>query len=366
MKSTLRIVALLILAAIIALPSSVALAKGFADDKVVVGGSYTLEVGEVLDGDLVILGGVVTLETDSTVTGSVTLLGGTLSIDGTVERDVVGIGGVVSLESQAQIRGDLTVVAAALNRAEGSLVEGQVITGLQGPIQLPYPGWRGLPEAPRIEFPFPRFWNGLWYLFSAFLWSALAVLVVMFLPNPSDRISQVVTRQPVLSGSLGLLTVVVAPILLVLLFVTILLIPVGLLGVLALAAAWVLGRIAIGLEIGRRMGEMSNREWPAAVAAGIGTFVLSLVVDGISLVIPCVGWLAPALVGVLGIGGVLLTRFGAQPYAPTGGALVVPAPVRPAPVSAPETSPQQGEIPGEVGPVLPERLDPDRNTEESG
>jgi hypothetical protein len=343
MKLMHKLIAALILVAVIALPSSAALAKNLSDDKVVVGGSFTLESGEELDGDLVVLGGVVTLEPDSTVTGSVTLLGGTVSIAGTVQRDVVGIGGVVSLESQAVVRGDLTAVAASLNRAEGSQVDGQVITGLQGPIQLPFPGWSGLPEQPRIDFQLPKLWNGLWYLFSAFLWSALAILVVMFLPNPTDRVSQAVMRQPVLAGVVGLLTLVVAPILLVLLFVTILLIPAGLLGVLALAVAWVLGRIAIGMEIGRRMGDMSNREWPAAVAAGIGTFVLSLVVDGISLVIPCIGWLAPALVGVMGVGAVLLTRFGSQSYPPaSAGAIVVQAPSTPAPAAPVDYGSQPG------------------------
>ncbi|OGO26848.1 MAG: hypothetical protein A2Z16_16480 [Chloroflexi bacterium RBG_16_54_18] len=359
MKPNLRIAVFLILMAVLALPSSTALAKGFVDDKIVAGGTYTLKGGEVLDGDLVILGGVVTLEEGSTVTGNVTLLGGTLSIKGTVERDVVGLGGVVSLDSQAVIRGDLTAVAAALNRAEGSLVIGQVITGFEGPLKLPNPGWRDLPQPSRIEVANSQFWNGLWYLFGAFLWSALAVLVVMFLPNPSNRISQAVFHQPVLAGSIGLLTAIVAPILLILLMVTILLIPVSLLGVLALVAAWVLGRIAIGLEVGRRMGEMSNRDWPAAVAAGIGTFVLSLVVDGISLLIPCIGWLAPALIGVIGVGGVLLTRFGAQPYPPSNGgaSLVVPGPVAPPPPSgfaSPSGAPGEDaaanpELPAEAG-----------------
>ena len=36
-------------------------------------------------------------------------------------------------------------------------------------------------------------------------------------------------------------------------------------------------------------------------------------IGGIGLV-PCVGWIAPFLVAAMGLGGVILTRFGSQPY----------------------------------------------------
>ncbi|MFQ5923361.1 MAG: hypothetical protein ACE5M4_11005, partial [Anaerolineales bacterium] len=37
------------------------------------------------------------------------------------------------------------------------------------------------------------------------------------------------------------------------------------------------------------------------------------VVGGIGL-IPCIGWLAPLLVGAAGLGAVILTRFGSREY----------------------------------------------------
>jgi hypothetical protein len=47
--------------------------------------------------------------------------------------------------------------------------------------------------------------------------------------------------------------------------------------------------------------------------AGTGTLLLMLVVGAIGL-FPCVGWLAPFLAALLGIGGVAVTIFGSRPY----------------------------------------------------
>jgi hypothetical protein len=117
-----------------------------------------------------------------------------------------------------------------------------------------------------------------------------------------------------MAGGVGLLTVIVTPIILLLLAITCILSPISLLGAMALVVAWVFGRIAIGLEIGNRIAKSFDRDWPIPLAAGVGTFGLALVVDSVGTFIPCVGWLIPTLVGLFGLGGVVLTRFGTQAY----------------------------------------------------
>jgi hypothetical protein len=136
----------------------------------------------------------------------------------------------------------------------------------------------------------------------------------MFIPNSAERVSQTAVNQPFLSGGVGCLTAIVVPLALVILAVTLILIPVSLLGGLLLVAAWFFGRIAIGLEIGRRLGNVFGRSWPSPLAAGAGTFLLSVVVDGAGSFIPCVGWILPAIVGAVALGAVILSRFGTQTY----------------------------------------------------
>lgn len=315
MKRRILILMIFVIFVALAIPGTV-FAKEIRDDKIVFGGSYTLKSGESVEGNLLILGSVVTLEENSSVTGDVVLLGGTINVDGTIEGNLVGVAGVVTLGEKAVIEGDLIVQAASVTRDPAAQINGQVVTGFQIPPLALRPGQIERPVTPRIEFPVVPVWKGFWFLFRTFLWAAVAVIVTLFLPNPVERVSLAIAGQPILSGGVGLVTVFVAPLLLILLAITLILIPVSLLGVLLLAIAWFFGRIAIGLLVGKRLGVTIKQDWPAPLAAGLGTFCLVLVIDGLGTIVPCVGWLVPAVVGLVGLGGVLLTRFATQSYPP--------------------------------------------------
>jgi hypothetical protein len=316
MKRKFYLVFVIVLLTSFAIPNLV-YAKELQDDKIVAGGTFILASGDTLDGNLLIFGGSATLEKDSQVNGDVALMGGTLNIDGRVTGNVVGLGGVVNLGQQALVEGDLTMLAATLNRDEGSRVNGQIVNGLQTPFHFEFPGVT-VPSVQPLRVNVLPIWNVMWFFFRTFLWAALAVLVAMFLPAATRRTAEAIVKQPVLVGGVGLITTIVTPLLLIGIAITIILIPISLVGALAMAVAWFFGRIVIGYEVGKRFAEMLKQDWPIAVAAGIGTFILALVVDGANELIPCVGWLFPVMVGILGLGAVILTRFGTQTYPPTG------------------------------------------------
>jgi hypothetical protein len=165
----------------------------------------------------------------------------------------------------------------------------------------------------------------------------------MFLPRPTERVARTIVEQPVTAGGVGLLTIIVAPLMLVGMAITLILIPVSLLGVVVLVVAWFFGHIAIGYEVGRRLGIALNQDWPLAVAAGIGTFLVTLISSGIDQLVFCIGWMVPFLVGVLGLGGVILTRFGAQAYPPPVYTGPVNPPLQPGP-PAPPISPEPDQL----------------------
>ncbi|UCH61325.1 MAG: polymer-forming cytoskeletal protein [Anaerolineales bacterium] len=286
-------------------------AEGLFDDEVVFGGTFRLESGETLDGSLIILGGIATLEYDSTVTGDVVLMGGTLRAAGLIQGNVVGFGGLITLDDTAVIEGNLTAVGANINQAEGARVEGDITDTARGPLTFNLPG--GI-QVPRIDFGLSPAFNIIWFTLKVFLWAALAVLAVLFLPSHLERVSSVAVQQPLIAGGLGLLSLVVLPMLLLIMTVTIILIPAVLILALLVVFAWAFGLISLGMEVGKRIANMFKQEWAAAVSAGIGTFVLMLVLNGLDVIIPCVGWLFPALIGCVGFGAVLLTRFGVQNY----------------------------------------------------
>jgi hypothetical protein len=149
----------------------------------------------------------------------------------------------------------------------------------------------------------------------AFVMAAIAVIAALLLPDPIKRVANAFSEQPAIAGGVGLLVVIGFPVVLLILIVTILLIPVALLAVFALIVIFVYGWIALGYELGKKIGELFHSSWVAAVTAGIGTLVLTLVVSVANL-IPCVGWILGALVALFGIGSVIMARFGSSKYRP--------------------------------------------------
>jgi len=307
------VLASLVLILAFALPVS-AFAGGLQEGRVVFGGTYTLHDGETLDGDLAVLGGAAILEQGSTVDGDVIILGGNLEAKGEINGNLVVIGGNANLGPNTVVRGDAITFGGNVNtgnaRIEGDQVSGE---GLDFPLDFRWGRDIDIPLRTFTGFRVSTQARVLGYLFQCFMLAALAVLVVIFWPNPTGRVASAVVDQPVVAGGLGLLTIIVAPILLILLMITICLIPVSIIGLILLVVAAVFGWVALGLEVGQRLAKALNQEYQPVVAAGLGTLVLSLVVNGIAF-IPCVGWLVPFLVAALGLGGVLLTRFGAQAY----------------------------------------------------
>ena len=327
------LVPVVLLVAALALPG-VAFAGEAASEaeqgQVVFGGTFTLESGDNLNGDLVIFGGSADLEEGSTVRGDVLLFGGNADVLGTIRGNLALLGGSAHLGSSAVVTGDVVTLGGNVDRADGAIVEGEFVSS-DGGVYFPF-GFE-LPNLPELgelgtfgdSFrvrPFGRSSIGplfspvtgiLWFILRTLLVAALAILVVLFWPKPVERAGSAAVSQPLIAGGLGCLTFIVAPILIVLMAITICLIPLSFLLGVALAVAVVFGWIAIGVEVGRRMVEAFDWEIHPAASAGIGTLTVGFVVGGIGLV-PCIGWLAPLLVGSAGLGAVILTRFGSREY----------------------------------------------------
>ncbi len=274
---------------------------------VIVGSTYTLSRGDVLADDLTILGGHAVIELGAVVDGDIFLLGGTLRVAGRVEGDISAAGGLLELEATAQIEGNITTAGASVSQADGAVVQGEIVSGSSKSLDAL--------KADNLHLPYvaDQILSPLVFLVRSLVAAALAVLVVMFFQKPVERVAQVIVSQPALAGGMGLLTIAVFPVAFILIIITILLIPVGLFGVLALAVAYLFGWIAFGYEAGRRIAAMFHWDLAAPIIAGVGTLVVSLVFGGLGQ-IPCLGWLISFVVWNIGLGAVILTRFGLQNY----------------------------------------------------
>lgn len=285
-------------------------------DTWVIGDSYSLAGDKTLRGNLFIVGGTGVLEAGSIVKGDVMMMGGTLRASGTIGGSINAIGGLVELNEQTVVEGDVNLLAGKLVGSDLARIDGAINTDATKPFPLvvPQPVTVGRPA---MTVDFNPFADGLWLLFRSVLWSALAALVLLFAPQNTRRVAQAAMQQPLISGGLGLMTLAVAPLVLLILAITLICSPLALLGLILCGAAWAHGLVALGLEAGQRVAQLFKQDWAPAVSASVGVFLLTLIGNSIGWLVPCVGWLAPALVGAVGLGAVMLTRFGQQDY--TGG-----------------------------------------------
>ncbi len=279
---------------------------------VVIGNNYTLESGETLNDDLLILGGNVYLMNGSTVNGNIVLFGGSIDAAGTVNGEIVVFGGTVNLANTFVLHGDLITAGTSVNRDPTAQIFGQTISGEDNP-SIILPSGFHLPDFTSNFNPLFRVGG---FFVRLFLWALVAMIVAMFVPNYLTRTSQTGLTQPFISGGLGCLTVIIAPIVLIFMAITICLMPVALIGALLMIIAWAFGLLAMGLELGKRISAMFKQDWHPAITAGLGTLVLMVVLNGLETFIPCIGWIPKFLVGLVGLGAVLLTQFGRKLYAP--------------------------------------------------
>ena len=323
MNKILKTLTLLFLLVLLIAPASPAYAQSGEPGKIVFGDNFTLKSGEKLNGDLVVFGGNVTVEEDADLNGNLVVFGGTISSNGNLNGDVVVFGGQISLDENAVVAGDVVTIGGQLTQADGAEIKGEVVKNVSPEIEIP--NGRIPPDVtpPSVNFDFNPFWTVAGIFYRAVILAALAMLVVVFLKPQMENVSQAIVSQPVMSGGVGLLTVFGGPISIVVvalvMIITLILIPVAALvvfmGVLAIALAWLFGMIALGNEVGERFTQSINQSWAPAFTAGFGTFLLMLVGGAIGE-IPCVGWLFVALIGFVGIGAAVLTRFGTRPLQP--------------------------------------------------
>jgi hypothetical protein len=280
---------------------------------IILGGTHTLSEGEVESEDMVILGGTVRLEPGSRVDGNVLVLGGALQALGEINGDIFGLGGSVAFDDSSLVRGDINMLGGSLVGEEQAQVLGQVNSNVGSSLTFPFIFPSGL-RIPNVEVQVNPFLSMLWFLFQIFLWAALAVLVMLFLPKPAGRVTGAVVQQPLVSAGVGLLTGILAVIILPFLAITIICSPIALLAGLALLVAWAFGLIAVGAEVGRRVAEMFKWDWSPAAYTGLGMLLLMLTLDGLRVVVPCIGWIPWFVVGMIGLGAVVLTRFGSRAF----------------------------------------------------
>ncbi|MBN2086557.1 MAG: hypothetical protein JW748_15175 [Anaerolineales bacterium] len=263
---------------------------------------------QTYSGNLIAVESSITIEPGSTFEGNIILIGGSLESAGTVNGDIASLDAAVHFTPSATMSGTLASLGQAPVLDPGAKIVGtvQMIEGLSWPLSA---GETPAAESGGYEIGYKL----SVVLFRMFLLSAVAILIVLFLPQPVERVARTIIVKPAISFLIGLLTILAAMALFLLLALTVCLSPISILGSIVVLVAALLGWVAMGREIGRQLSGMLGFKAHPAVLAGIGTAVLTLVASALGY-IPFAGQVLVLLVMAFGLGAVVLTRFGGTNY----------------------------------------------------
>ena len=206
-------------------------------------------------------GGVVRVDENETVDGPIDATSGAVVVAGTVDGDVSAAAGSVLVTDSGRVTGDLDAAAGGGSGADLPTI----------------PAWVG------------AVYSGLTSLL-------LGGILLLATPRFSSRLAEVGTTRPLRSGGIGLLTLLGTPVALLILFVTIVGIPVSIVGILVFGAvvlvATVYGAFVLGTWL-LSLGDYRNR-WAALV---VGVVVAAAVQR-----LPVVGGVFRVAVLLLGLG----------------------------------------------------------------
>lgn len=313
-----RILAVLsVLAALLFVSVAPALAQDGGGGKVIVGQSYVLAAGEQLQGDLAVLGGSALIAEGAAVNGNVAVAGGSLTVGGSINGDVAVFGGSVTLQETAVVEGDVATFGGALTQAEGAVITGQLVEGFgnQDTFQPPTMTAPQAPQPPSVlRAILNYFWQVMGAIGLALALAALGLLAMVMFPQPTERVANAAVAAPGVTFGVGVLTLLIVLGLAAILTVTICLAPIALLLMLVAAVAWVFSWVALGWLVGQRILEAFKLRNPSPLLEAIlGIILITLLWRAV----PCLGWLFWFIITALGLGAIVLTRFGTQTYRST-------------------------------------------------
>ncbi|MBA2286463.1 MAG: polymer-forming cytoskeletal protein [Ktedonobacteraceae bacterium] len=255
------------------------------------GGNVVINNNEVVCTDLISFGGTVVMNGE--VKGNVVSFGSNVIIDGTIDGTINQYGGLVTLQNGSHVHGDIHLYGGQWAHGNDAQLDGAVIDHTQRFDWL-FAGHSG--------FAFP-FWSML-------TWIALGLVLTWLLPEHVMFVRTTIMSRAQRSLIIGLLSAPLAPALLIVLIALILPIPLAIIVALGLIAAWALGTVAMGWLIGEyvvhRLAPERNTR-PVQVIVGLTILILAGS-------LPYIGWLIGIAAGLLGLGAVLLSRFGTRLY----------------------------------------------------
>lgn len=246
---------------------------------------------EALDGALIVVEADVDVPAGSVIEGPIYVVGGTLTVDGAITGDLVQLAGTVDVGSAGSVGGQLQHTAGTLAIAPTAEVEHLTRLDLSGDAVS---GRSGV-------FPVV----GL-----TLLLSLIGMLLTKKRTRALDTVAAAITGHPVVALTVGVLLALTSLSMFVFMALTLVLLPVALVGL-------IVGVLTVGYGLvawGHYLGSLIPIRQPR-IATGVG---VALAMAGVQVAasIPLVGDLVVGAVLLIGVGSVLITYYGASAFRP--------------------------------------------------
>jgi hypothetical protein len=307
------------------------------DDSGVRIGEREYETGEGVSGrtkvrvigeDMVRFGDDIVIEENEVVEGDVVSILGSIVVDGMVEGDVVAVGGELTIGPTGEIDGDAVVVGGGINKEPGAKVRGETV---------------GIGSGPGFSVGRPFFAGNIFSrggrLFIFIMWTILLIvlglIIIAVARGAVEKVTVRARKEAFKMGLIGLLAEVLLIPVILLFVITIIGIPIGVIVIpLVFALALLLGYVSVSYAVGARLGNGHGRSIYASMALGLialqGLAILGGIVglpggsmNLVGNIICYIGWAVIYVAGTVGLGAVIMSKFGTAEYKPK--AAVAPA-----------------------------------------
>ena len=265
----------------------------------IAGGNVTLGPAAVVSGDVAIAGGNVSV--DGAVKGKLRVAGGNVRVNGPVSADASIAAGTLELAPNARIEGQLRFHGNELRRDPAAEVKGGITQERR---------W----SSHRERTPVERFVHG-------WVWSVglmlLAGLIALGLPGVSQRMALELRERPWITPLLGLVALTAIPVAAVLVMITIIGIPIGLLALVGYVVLLLLGYVWVAVVVG---GMLLDRVKPAAAARNAWhalAAVLAMLALALLVRIPILGGFVKLAALAVGVGMIVAALMRLMPRTPS-------------------------------------------------
>lgn len=250
--------------------------------------TVVIDNNELICHDLTSFGGSVAI--NGILRGNLVAFGDRVVIAGTVDGDIRLYSSTITFISGSVVHGDIHLYGSRWNAENDVRLNGTVIDHTQQIVE----------DGSRFHFPF----------WAILIWGTLGIVLTTLLPEHVMLVRTTALSKTQRSLWLGLLSVLLMPLVFLVLIALILTIPLAIIVAIVLIAAWALGVVSVGLQVGEFLvKKVSTRPHARLTHVLVGVIVLALAGS-----LPYIGWVITVGAGLLGLGAVFLSRFGTRLY----------------------------------------------------